>query len=166
MKRLILMMFAAMFLCSISYGASISDLLKSSSKTYLKCVFSKAREHSKRSDGSLIERIYTNPSELKSNSNRSRVKMLMKEYKIISFDKKFLYYKFDPTTSEFLAKEETTYDEKTIKGYTKKIDRVRGQLIFELQLFVVGDTLRVWGDDVWFDCTKIKNPEKDVDKKL
>ena len=86
----------------------------------------------------------------------------MKRYKIIAFDKKFLYYKFDPTTSEFLAKEETKYDEKTIKGSRKKIDRVRGQLIFELQLFEVGSTIQVWSDDVWFDCTKIKNPEKSI----
>ena len=37
MKRLILMMFAAMFLCSISYGASISELLKSGKSIKLSC---------------------------------------------------------------------------------------------------------------------------------
>jgi len=42
MKKLIPMMFAAMFLCNISYGASISDLLNKSIK--LSCVIENSSE--------------------------------------------------------------------------------------------------------------------------
>ena len=38
------MMFAAMFLCSISYGASISELLKSGKSIKLICTIEKANE--------------------------------------------------------------------------------------------------------------------------
>ena len=41
MKKLIPMMFAAIFLCNISYGASISDLLGSKKSVILKCVTDK-----------------------------------------------------------------------------------------------------------------------------